>query len=99
MSPKPKKTLLSWSSGKDSAWALHVLRRDPAVEIAGMFTVISDRSDRVSMHSTRAGLLRDQADAAGMALRIVRIPDCCTNEQYDAVMARFTAECAQEGIE
>ena len=94
-----KRTLLSWSSGKDGAWALHVLRRDPSVEIVGMFTVVNERFNRVSMHSTRAELLRRQAAAAGLKLRTVSLPDPCTNGRYEDVMERFTADCAQDGIE
>ncbi|MGA1843645.1 MAG: ATP-binding protein [bacterium] len=94
-----KKTLLSWSSGKDSAWALYVLRQDPAVEVVGLFSVVNARFNRVSMHSTRAELLRRQAEAAGLPLYTINLPDVCTNEHYDAIMGGFVAESAADGTE
>lgn len=93
-----KQTLLSWSSGKDSAWALHVLRQDPAIDLAGLFTVINEKYDRASMHATRLELLRLQAEAAGLPLIIIPLPDQCSLEQCDAVMGRFVAESAARGI-
>ncbi|MBN1670568.1 MAG: adenine nucleotide alpha hydrolase [Kiritimatiellae bacterium] len=94
-----KQVLLSWSSGKDSAWALHLLRRDPAVEVVGLFSVLNARFNRVSMHATRADLLRRQAQAAGLPLETIKLPDPCTMEQCDAVMGEFVAGCAAKGIE
>ena len=92
-----KKTLLSWSSGKDSAWSLHVLRQDPSVDVIGLFSVLNERFNRVSMHSTRAELLRRQADAAGLALYTIPLPDPCTNERCDAIMGEFVADMAANG--
>jgi diphthamide synthase (EF-2-diphthine--ammonia ligase) len=63
-----KKILLSWSSGKDSAWALHVLRRQGEYEIAGLITTINSAFDRVAMHGTRRALVEMQAAAAGLPL-------------------------------
>jgi len=94
-----KKTLLSWSSGKDSAWALHVLRRDPSVEIVGLLSTINAKVDRVSMHSTRRRLLEMQAGAAALALETVSLPDPCTNEEYEAVMRGFVENAVSGGIE
>jgi len=94
-----KKTLLSWSSGKDSAWALFVLRQDPAVEVVGLFSVLNERFNRVSMHATRAELLCRQADAAGLPLHTINLPDPCTDEQCDAIIGEFVAEFATRGIE
>jgi len=94
-----RKTLLSWSTGKDSAWTLHVLRRDPRIEIAGLFTVLNERYNRVSMHATRVELLYLQAEAAGLPLETISLPDPCTNEQCDAIMGRFAADAAARGIQ
>lgn len=94
-----RKTLLSWSTGKDSAWTLHVLRRDPRIEIAGLFTVLNERYDRVSMHATRVELLCRQADSAGLPLETINLPDPCTNEQCDAILGRFAADAAARGVE
>ena len=93
-----KRTMLSWSSGKDSAWTLHVLRQDPAIELAGLFTVINEKYDRASMHATRLALLRLQAEAAGLPLTIIALPDPCSMEQCNEVMGRFVAESAAGGI-
>lgn len=93
-----KRTLLSWSSGKDSAWALNLLRHDPEINLAGLFTVINEKYDRASMHATRAELLMRQAEAAGLPLTTIALPDPCTMEKCDAIMGRFVADCAKKGI-
>jgi len=94
-----KKTLLSWSSGKDSAWALHILQHDPRVEILGLFTVMNEKYNRVSMHATRLALLERQAAALGLPLQTINLPDPCTNEQCDAIMRQFVMESAAKGVE
>lgn len=94
-----KKTLLSWSSGKDCAWALWLLRQDPATEVAGLFTVMNQRFDRVSMHGTRSQLVRLQAAAAGLPLQLLEIPDQCPQEQYEAVMQQFIDRALAQGVE
>ncbi|MBN1867257.1 adenine nucleotide alpha hydrolase [Candidatus Sumerlaeota bacterium] len=94
-----RKTLLSWSSGKDSAWALHVLRADPRYEVAGLFTVVNAKYDRVAMHGARADLLRLQAKAAGLPLREIPIPDPCSDEEYAGAMRAFVDECTRAGVE
>src|SRR5439155_25368927 len=84
---KPK-ALLSWSSGKDSAWALHVLRERAACELVGLVTTINEAADRVAMHAVRAALLEAQAEAVGLRLWPVPIPSPCSNEQYEAAMTQ-----------
>jgi diphthamide synthase (EF-2-diphthine--ammonia ligase) len=81
-----KKTLLSWSSGKDSAWALHLLRQDSTIDLVGLFTVMNQKYNRVSMHATRLDMLQRQAKGVDLPLQTISLPDSCTNEQYDAVM-------------
>jgi uncharacterized protein (TIGR00290 family) len=93
------KALLSWSSGKDSAWALHVLRRDrPDVEVVGLLTTVNRVHDRVAMHAVRSQLLRAQAAAAGLPLREVAIPSPCSNAEYEAAMGEAVARARDEGI-
>jgi len=82
---KPR-ALLSWSSGKDSAWTLHVLRQQGAYEIAGLLTTVNQSAGRVAMHAVREQLLEAQAAAAGLPLWRVPIPSPCSNEQYEAAM-------------
>jgi len=94
-----KKTLLSWSSGKDSAWALHLLRQNPRIELFGLFVVMNLKYKRVSMHATRLGMLERQAAAAGLPLKTINLPDPCTNEECDAIMGQFVRESAAGGIE
>ncbi|HEX8172088.1 MAG TPA: ATP-binding protein [Thermoanaerobaculia bacterium] len=93
------KTLLSWSSGKDSAWALHALRADPRYDVIGLVTTVNRAADRVAMHAVRSQLLRAQAAAAGLPLRVCEIPSPCSNEEYEAVMSRVVGEAARDGIE
>lgn len=81
-----RRVFLSWSSGKDSAHALAVLRDDPDVEVLGLLTTVTAPFDRVSMHGVRRELLEIQADRAGLPLTIVEIPSPCTNEEYEQRM-------------
>ena len=92
------KVLLSWSSGKDSAWALHLLRRDPSVEVAALLTTINSSAARVAMHAVRESLLTVQADAAGLPLWRVGIPSPCPNEIYEARMREAMARARAEGF-
>ena len=78
------KILLSWSSGKDSAWTLHVLRRERIGEVAGLLTSVNEAAGRVSMHGVREEILRAQADAAGLPLFTIPLPWPCSNDVYEA---------------
>jgi len=92
-----RRVLLSWSSGKDSAWALHVLRKDPQVEVVGLLTTVNTTHGRVAMHSTRLELLRAQAQAVGLPLHIVPLPWPCSNEVYEAAMRKAIEEGVRRG--
>ena len=94
-----KRVLLSWSSGKDSAWALHVLRRDPAIEVVSLLTTLNSEFDRVAMHGTRRTVLEAQAAAAALPLWIVPLPWPCTNEIYEQRMAEVCARAVNEKID
>lgn len=94
-----RKVLLSWSSGKDSAWALWRLRQEPGVEVAGLLTTLNAAFDRVAMHSTRRVLLEAQAAAAGLSLFAVPLPWPCSNEQYEAAMRTACDAAVARGIE
>ena len=87
MPSKPKtRTLLSWSSGKDSAWALHVLRQQEDVEIVGLLTTLNGAADRVAMHAVRRELVEAQANALALPLLTVALPWPCPNEAYEGAM-------------
>ena len=92
------KTLLSWSSGKDSAWALHTLRQDPQIELAGLFCTVNQAFNRVAMHGVRVELLQRQADRLGLPLQIIDIPYPCSNEQYAQVMSEFVTQARAAGV-
>jgi uncharacterized protein (TIGR00290 family) len=93
------KTLLSWSSGKDSAWSLHRLRADDRYEVAGLLTTISSAHDRVAMHAVRRTLLEQQAAAASLPLHVIEIPSPCSNEEYEAVMSAAMRGAIASGVE
>jgi len=93
-----RRVLLSWSSGKDSAWALHVLRNDPQVEVVGLLSTVNTAYGRVSMHSTRLELLRAQAQAVGLPLHIVPLPWPCSNEVYEAAMRKAIEDALERGV-
>ena len=95
----PRKTLLSWSSGKDSAWTLHVLRQDPSIDVVGLFCTVNKEFDRVAMHAVRVELLQAQAASAGLPLHIIYIPYPCSNADYDAVMTDFVSQAKQANID
>jgi len=92
------KAILCWSSGKDSAWALHVLRQRQEVEVVGLLTTINEVHDRVAIHAVRVALLRTQAAAVGIPLRTVSIPSPCSNQQYETVMTTATQRVLADGV-
>jgi uncharacterized protein (TIGR00290 family) len=94
-----KRTFLSWSSGKDSAWALHVLRQDPAVEVVGLFCTVNGEFDRVAMHGVRVELLRRQAENVGLPLHLIEIPYPCSDGEYADAMAAFIETARRDAIE
>lgn len=86
----PIPVLVSWSSGKDSAWALHTLRQEPdRFDIRGVFTTVTEHFDRVSIHSTPTWVLKEQAARLRVRLHVIPIPYPCSNMQYEAAMASF----------
>ena len=93
------KALVSWSSGKDSAWALHVVRREQPVEIVGLLTTINRTYERVAMHAVRRELLEAQASAAALPLWPVEIPYPCSHEEYDGQMRSALVDARIEGID
>jgi len=90
--------LLAWSSGKDSAFALHVLRQRDDVEVVGLLTTVNETHDRVAMHAVRRTLLETQAAAAGLPLTLVRIPHPCSDLAYEAAMGRALEEARASGV-
>ncbi|MFQ5742324.1 MAG: ATP-binding protein [Acidobacteriota bacterium] len=93
-----KRTWLWWSSGKDSAWALHVLRKRPDVEVRALVTTVTAEFDRVAMHAVRTELLRRQASSVGIELRIISIPHPCSNSQYEAAVAELLKDATEESV-
>jgi uncharacterized protein (TIGR00290 family) len=90
-------TWLSWSSGKDSAWSLHELRR-AGVPVTALFTTVNAAFDRVAMHAVRRELLAAQARAAGLPLHVIEIPYPCPNADYERIMGTFVAEAKASGV-
>lgn len=97
MTQKPK-AWLAWSSGKDSAWSLHVMRQRGDMEIAALLTTVNQKYQRVAMHAVRKTVLDAQAAAAGLPLVKVAIPSPCPNEVYERAMADAMARARAEGI-
>jgi len=91
------KILLSWSSGKDSAWTLHALRRDGA-DVGALLTSLNETAGRVSMHGVREDVLRAQADATGLPLLTIPLPWPCTNEIYEARMRVAVDRAVAQGF-
>ena len=94
---KPR-ALISWSSGKDSAFALHEVRRAGDIDVVGALTTVTETFGRISIHGVREEILRAQLDAAGLPPTIVPIPYPCPNEVYEARMGEAVAKARQDGI-
>jgi uncharacterized protein (TIGR00290 family) len=94
-----KRVLLSWSSGKDSAWTLHVLRQRGDCDIVGLLSTVNAEFDRVAMHGTRRSVLEAQARAAGLPLWIVPLAWPCSNEQYEQRMSEVCARAVSEHVD
>jgi len=92
------KALISWSSGKDSAFALHEIRQAGELEVVGALTTVTETFDRVSIHGVRRAVLEAQCEAAGLPLRVVCIPYPCPNEIYEARMGQAVERAVREGI-
>ena len=93
------KTWVSWSSGKDSTFALRAARQDPALEVTGLLTTLNGQADRVAMHAVRRVLLEAQADRLGLPLHQVQLPWPCTNEIYEQRMAAAIETAAAQGVQ
>lgn len=93
------RTVLSWSTGKDSAWSLHVLRKNPDIEIVALVTTLNEAFNRVAMHAVRRELLEMQATAVGIPLWTVPLPWPCSNEEYEARMSALCARAVNEGVQ
>jgi uncharacterized protein (TIGR00290 family) len=90
---------LSWSSGKDSAWALHLLRQSPEMEVVALITTFNQAFDRVAMHAVRRELVELQAELIGIPLWPVDLPWPCSNEIYEAQMSRVCERAIAERVE
>ena len=88
---------MSWSSGKDSAWTVHVLRQRGDVDLGAILTTVNEPAQRVAMHAVRTDLVRAQASALGLPLRELPIPSPCPNAVYEATMAAAVRRAVAEG--
>ena len=89
---------MAWSSGKDSAWSLHEVRRAGEYDVVGALTTVTETLGRVSMHGVREDILRAQHEAAGLPSVIVPIPYPCPNEVYEARMASALDDARRQGV-
>jgi len=92
------KCMVSWSSGKDSAWLVHTLRARSDIELGALLTTVNESAQRVAMHAVRIELLEAQAEALGLPLWQIPIPSPCTNEVYERAMAAAVARAVAEGF-
>lgn len=94
-----KRVALSWSSGKDSAWSLHLLRQNPDIEVMALVTTLNQQFDRVAMHAVRRELLERQAESIGLPLWTVPLPWPCSNEEYEARMRDLCTRAVNQGVQ
>jgi uncharacterized protein (TIGR00290 family) len=90
--------LFCWSGGKDSALALYSLRQNPACEVTGLLTTLTEGFDRISMHGVRRELLHRQAESIGLPVEEVWIPPTCPNTTYEARMAEAMRRSRENGV-
>jgi uncharacterized protein (TIGR00290 family) len=93
-----RKVLLSWSSGKDSAWTLHLLRQQPDIQVAALVTTFNSEANRVAMHAVRRGLVEAQAEQTGLPLWSVELPWPCSNLDYEERMRAVCQRATADGI-
>jgi uncharacterized protein (TIGR00290 family) len=94
-----KRVLLSWSSGKDSAWALHMLRKQPELQVVALLTTFNSAADRVAMHAVRRTLVKMQAERTGLPLWEVELPWPCSNDDYECRMRAVVERAVAEGVD
>ena len=92
------KIVVSWSTGKDSAWTLHTLRAQHPGCTAALLTTINEAFDRVAMHAVRRTLVTAQAEAAGLPLYAIDLPWPCSNEVYESRMADAVRRLEADGF-
>lgn len=95
----PGRAWVSWSSGKDCAFALDAVRSAGELEVAGLLTTVNAAADRVSMHAVRRSLLEEQARALDLPLHVVELPWPCTNEAYERLMGSALAAAREAGVD
>ena len=93
-----KKLILSWSSGKDSAWTLHLLRQQPDIQVVALLTTFNSEADRVAMHAVRRALVEAQAERTGIPLWAVDLPWPCSNSEYEDRMRAVCQRATAAGI-
>ena len=93
-----RKVALSWSSGKDSAWTLHLLRQQPDIQVTALITAFNTEADRVAMHAVRRALLEAQAERAGVPLWAVELPWPCSNLEYEDRMRTVCQRAKAERV-
>lgn len=91
--------LMSWSGGKDSALALFRCLNDPSYSIVGLVTTINSSTNRISMHGVALNVLKCQADAIGIPLHVITLPENCSMEEYKSIMGTFMSRMKQDGVE
>jgi len=94
-----KRTLLSWSTGKDCAWSLHVLRQQNEHKVVGLLTTFNQAANRVAMHAVRRSLVEAQAKQLGVPVWEVDLPQPCSNADYELIMKETCETAVQSGIE
>jgi uncharacterized protein (TIGR00290 family) len=96
--PNLTKVALSWSSGKDSAWTLHLLRQQPDIQVIALITALNSEAGRVAMHAVRRELVQAQAERTGIPLWAVELPWPCSNLEYEDRMRTLCQRATAEGV-
>jgi uncharacterized protein (TIGR00290 family) len=78
---------------------LHLLLKDPSINLLGLFTTVNQKFERVTMHAVRLRLLKEQAKQIGLPIYIIEIPFPCSNADYERIMSEFVTKIQDDNIE
>jgi len=93
-----EKVLVSWSGGKDSAFALFQLIKQGVYEVFGLLTTITEGENRISMHGVHKELLEEQARVIGFPLIEIALPKACPDQKYGEIMSKVLAKVQNLGV-
>ncbi len=94
-----RKTVVSWSGGKNSVWTLYVLSQLAGVTVTGLFTMVNEQTGRILGHNLKVDLLFKQAYSVGLPVHILEIPSNANDAEYRAIVESYSEKLCSGGVE